>query len=386
MQPMLSQPEAASLVIADITGYTSYLAGVELDHAQDILADLITTVVGALRPAYKLAKLEGDAAFMYAVGEGVDGSALLDAIETTYATFRRRLRDIRGATTCECNACTLIPRLDLKFVVHHGVIVRQRMAGLSELVGSDVIVVHRLLKNSVTEELGLAAYALFTQACLTAMGLDPDALALRAHGETYDHIGEVATFVLDLEAAWQRRAEQTVVLVPEKGSRLVSRVLPLAPVAAWEMLTSPTQRPRWQVGVSAVLEGADSGRRGVGTTNHCMHGKDAVLEEILDWRPFDYVTNRTTLPLPGAPKTLISIVLRPVDDGTEVTFRLGAPRSAKARAVMAPLAEGYAASLVAGFDKLLAELAATPADSTIEPEMPASVGRFIANPVVAGPA
>ena len=47
-----------------------------------------------------------------------------------------------------------------------GVVVRQRMAGLSELVGSDVIVVHRLLKNSVTEELALAAYALFTDACV----------------------------------------------------------------------------------------------------------------------------------------------------------------------------------------------------------------------------
>ena len=42
---MLNAPEPACLVIADITGYTSYLAGVELDHAQDILADLMDTVV-----------------------------------------------------------------------------------------------------------------------------------------------------------------------------------------------------------------------------------------------------------------------------------------------------------------------------------------------------
>ena len=47
---MLNQPEPACLVIADITGYTSYLAGVELDHAQDILADLMDTVV-RLAPA-----------------------------------------------------------------------------------------------------------------------------------------------------------------------------------------------------------------------------------------------------------------------------------------------------------------------------------------------
>ena len=164
-----------------------------------------------------------------------------------------------------------------------------------------------------------------------------------------------------------------------------TRVVPVPPAVVWEMLNSPTQRPRWQTGVTAVLEDSEGGRRGVGTTNHCVHGKDAVVEEIVDWRPFDYVTKRSTLPLPGAPRALMSIVLRPVDDGTEVTYRMAPPRSAKARAEMAPLAEGYVLGLEAGFDKLLAELAATPADNTVEPDVPASVGRFIANPVVAGP-
>ena len=64
---MLPKPEPACLVIADISGYTGYLAGVELDHAQDILADLIDTIVGALRPPFQLSKLEGDAAFVYLV-------------------------------------------------------------------------------------------------------------------------------------------------------------------------------------------------------------------------------------------------------------------------------------------------------------------------------
>jgi len=37
---------------------TRYLAGVELDHAQDILADLVGTIVTALRPTFRLAKLD----------------------------------------------------------------------------------------------------------------------------------------------------------------------------------------------------------------------------------------------------------------------------------------------------------------------------------------
>ena len=139
---MLNAAQPACFLIADISGYTRYLAGVELDHAQDILADLIGTVVTALRPNFRLAKLEGDAAFTYAPALKIDGGLLLDTIERCYFGFRRRRRDVRQATSCECNACVRIPDLNLKFVVHHGQVIRQKVYGLEELLGPDVILVH----------------------------------------------------------------------------------------------------------------------------------------------------------------------------------------------------------------------------------------------------
>src|SRR3954466_11701510 len=204
---MLSSAQRATFLIADISGYTGYLAGVELDHAQDILTDLIGAVVSALRPAFRLAKLEGDAAFMFRPGDGLDGSMLLDTIERCYFGFRRRRRDVRQATSCECNACVRIPDLDLKFVVHHGVAIQQKVPGRQELLGSDVIVVHRLLKNDVVEHLGIEAYALLTQASLDASSLDPVAVGLTPIVQTYDRIGDVHAWALDLERRWQ--AEET---------------------------------------------------------------------------------------------------------------------------------------------------------------------------------
>src|SRR4026208_37419 len=129
------QAEQTWLLIADVSGYTGYLAAVELDHAQDILADLIGTVVTSLRPGFRLAKLQGDAAFVAAPAEKLDGSLLLDTIERCYFGFRRRRRDVRQATSCECNACVRIPDLNLKFVVHHGQVSRQRIAGRAGLPG-----------------------------------------------------------------------------------------------------------------------------------------------------------------------------------------------------------------------------------------------------------
>ena len=133
---MLPAPEAAYLLIADISGYTSFLAGVELDHAQDIIADLMDAVVKGLRPPFRLAKFEGDAAFVYAVTAKVDSSMLQDTIEF-----------IKQASACECKACAAMGDLDFKFVVHHGEMVKQKMGGREELAGRDVILVHRLLKK-----------------------------------------------------------------------------------------------------------------------------------------------------------------------------------------------------------------------------------------------
>ncbi|MBI3747906.1 MAG: DUF2652 domain-containing protein [Chloroflexi bacterium] len=382
---MLNAPEPACLVIADISGYTSYLAGVELDHAQDILADLMDTVVGSLRPSFRLAKLEGDAAFAYAVTATIDGSALMDTVERTYFAFRRRLRDIGQASTCDCNACMRMPTLDLKVLAHHGTIVRQRMAGREELVGSDVILAHRLLKNEVTERTGATAYALYTDACLRAASVDPATLGLIEHRETYDHIGAVTGWVADLGAAWTAELERTrVAIEPGAAIATVDYDLPAPPAIAWDYLTSPARRPRWQAGVSEVIEQTAGGRRGVGTTNHCVHGKDAIVEEILDWRPPEYFTMRWQMPIPGAPKVRAMYTLDATDAGTHVTMRMERPRSKKERAfleqLLPMLGPMFEAGIAALRPLLEAEMIrrAEEAAANPEPDVPASGGRFLA--------
>ena len=199
---MLPTAESACFVIADISGYTNFVSGVELDHAQDIIADIMDTLVKALRPPFRLAKFEGDAAFVYALADKVDGSLLQDSIEQAYFAFRKRLRNIKQANSCECQACSRMQNLDVKFVVHHGEFIRQKMAGREELAGRDVILVHRLLKNDVNKSFGGHAYALYSDACVRAMGIDPKAQDLIEHSEPIEHIGETKCWVSDLEEAW----------------------------------------------------------------------------------------------------------------------------------------------------------------------------------------
>lgn len=275
------------LLIADISGYSRYLAGVELDHAQDILADLIGSVVSALGPNFALAKLEGDATFTYSRAERIDGSMLVDTIERCYFGFRRRRRDVHQATSCDCYACTRIPDLDLKFVVHHGPTILQEGAGHQELLGQDVVLVHRMLKNHVVETAAVDAYVLISESCIAISDLDPAELGMRRHAESYESAGELSGWVYDLTKRWNEEEERTRVLVdPEASMLTVSIPTAVPPQLAWEYLTRPGQRMAWQPWVTEVqIEGTVGGRRGVGSENHCMHGEGLVIEEILDWRP-----------------------------------------------------------------------------------------------------
>lgn len=373
---MLSAAQPACFLIADISGYTGYLADVELDHAQDILADLVGAVVTALRPNFRLAKLEGDAAFTYMSAEKVDGSMLFDTIERCYFGFRRRRRDVRQATSCECNACVRIPDLDLKFVVHYGEAIVQKVAGRQELLGSDVIIVHRLLKNEVVEKLKIDAYALISQACIDATDLDPVALGLTPHTETYDRIGDVPGWVLDLDRRWQEEESRARAFVTREESILtVSAQTRVPPQVAWEFLTKPGQRMLWQPWVTEVtVKGATGGRRGPGSANHCMHGKDAVVEEILDWRPYDYVTDLTIIDTPGGTVKLPhTIEFEPVPSGTVIHYRYAPPRSKKERALVTQIASGYGPALESAMPTLLelldAEMTAREADRGPEPEL-----------------
>jgi hypothetical protein len=382
---MLPKPESACLVIADISGYTGYLAGVELDHAQDILADLIDTIVGALRPPFHLSKLEGDAAFVYVTTPEIDGSLLQDTIETTYFTFRRRRRDIKQASTCECDACRQIPTLDLKFIVHHGQIAKQAMSGREELVGRDVILIHRLLKNNAEEKLGRRAYALYTDAAMRCAGTDAAAQGMIAHQETIDIIGGVSCWLRDLEAAWQREEERRRIEV-DAADAIATFTIDVAAARAttWEFLTMPGHRAMWTAGSTGVEEDIVNGRRGAGTITHCLHGKDVIVEEFLDWRPHDYVTRRARIFDTGLVMTMTHALADGPNGGTRIEVRVAKPSAEDMErfVALAPLLEQSMSASGEMLVKQLAEAAAQQrAAASVEPELPPPAARFVTQPV-----
>jgi hypothetical protein len=126
--------------------------------------------------------------------------AMLELLDNTYLIFRNSASAMHESATCGCKACDAIPTLDLKFFVHHGEYVVQKVAGIIDLMGNDVTLIHRLAKNHVTESTGWNGYALFTGHCLDRMQADKSPFIQQA--ETYEHLGDVETYVMNLHVRY----------------------------------------------------------------------------------------------------------------------------------------------------------------------------------------
>jgi hypothetical protein len=209
--PVGADPPAGEryLLLADISGYTRFMAGVERDHGLDftagipaaypILGGLLGAVTEGLEPDFAVVKLEGDAVFAAAPAAALDGRGdqVVQGLRTMYRAFvDSRTRALPSADHV-CTACPAVAGLDLKVVLHRGQAVRQTVGSGSDLLGPAVTLAHRLLKNSVRERIGSWPYLLLTHAAATALGLPQIGLA---HHEEYPDAGHVDGRVVELDA------------------------------------------------------------------------------------------------------------------------------------------------------------------------------------------
>ena len=200
---MERKTQTGYLILADISGYTSFVAQTEIEHAGQALSYLLETIVEEIEGLMTIAKLEGDAVFAYIEENKLeDCQLLLTLIDQTYFAFRDKALSLYDQAACPCRACQTLPTLDLKLILHHGEYVLQQVAGIRDLLGTDVNLIHRLLKNGVSESTGWKGYALFTDQALEHMQCSKDNYFKRC--ETYEHLGDVYIYCMDMHVRYDR--------------------------------------------------------------------------------------------------------------------------------------------------------------------------------------
>ena len=123
--------------------------------------------------------------------------------------------------------------------------------------------------------------------------------------------------------------------------------------------------------------------RGIGTKNHCIHGKDAIVEEVLDWRPFDYFTVSTLLPIPGAPKIMMTHAFQDrINGATHIEMRVAQPKP-KDKAFVDQAGAKFKENITKAIGnlRLMVEDQQTSLSVIDEPPLIASSERFLTEPV-----
>ena len=185
------------LLIADIGGYTRFMKEhrFALAHAQEAIGTLLEAIIESAKPL-KLAKLEGDAAFLYVpVSELRSDAEVSRMIANIRRGFLERQQSLSVNRLCTCKGCTEVDVLKLKFVAHVGEVAFQKVKRFTELAGVDVILVHRMLKNDVP----VSEYVLMTEPLLSDL-----APQLQKWAQTLEHefegLGLTRTHFVDLAA------------------------------------------------------------------------------------------------------------------------------------------------------------------------------------------
>ncbi|HEX6385067.1 MAG TPA: DUF2652 domain-containing protein, partial [Anaerolineae bacterium] len=318
----MSTTQQGFLLIADITGYTMYLSQSELEHAQEVLQSLLELLIDHTRPPLIISRLAGDAVISYALqGTALQGQTFVESIENTYLAFRRAIELMVLNNTCQCAACANVASLDLKFFIHYGTFGIQRLGEHDELVGSDVNLIHRLLKNHVTAQTGIQAYTLYTEAAVRQLGIEDIGETMTAHVEEYEHLGKVKTRIQDMHPVWQAKRDQTrIELAPDDVLAHNEGEFSLPVHLMWEIVADPDYRSIFVQSVRQQILSRQNGRLAPGSAYLCFHGgKRVTTQTILEWQAFEQMTTEDTTPVPGA-TVLVNIRLTPTESGTRMAI------------------------------------------------------------------
>jgi hypothetical protein len=267
--------QQALLFMPDITGFTEFVNSTEITHAQNIIQELLEIIIESNQLELKVGEIEGDAVFFYRTGSAPTMDQLLEQVKTMFTRFHQHLQLYDHQRICPCGACTGAIKLKLKVFAHFGNVTGVSIKEHHKLFGRDIIILHRLLKNSLNKK----EYALFTEQLLQdakPLLSPPSWYESEAATEHYD-VGTINFTVTDLS----RLHDEVPPITPPaynlyKRAKVVfteEKLIPFPMDQVFTPIFDLSQRSYWMDGVKKVeIEGPDQINR-VGTLHRCIRNE-----------------------------------------------------------------------------------------------------------------
>ena len=179
----------ATILIPDISGFTEFITTTELTHSSHAINLLIDAMLKAIGEEYEVSEIEGDAVLLIKKGPAPSKKEILDTCLKIFNAFHFQRKWMQQYAVCPCGACQAIINLTLKFVVHHGPLAEIKVGRFIKQSGTEMIVAHRLLKNSINNN----EYLLMTEKLLQQVADPAEAVEMEwtSSSEEYASIGKI---------------------------------------------------------------------------------------------------------------------------------------------------------------------------------------------------
>lgn len=190
----------AFFCVPDITGFTKFITSADINFSRSVISGILAKIVKANLLKMEVAEIEGDAVFFYKAGRLPAFKQICKQCDFFFKEFYSYLNEIKAKDEENYNLYFSGGQIGLKIIIHHGRVIKTRIQGRTKLIGEDVIIAHKLLKNTVEED----EYILLSEKYLKKIRFKTtDTLfdwgRLIPCKETYEHIGEVKCYYLPVD-------------------------------------------------------------------------------------------------------------------------------------------------------------------------------------------
>jgi hypothetical protein len=193
--------EPAFFCVPDITGFTKFIATADINFTKNLIPALLRKLIETNILKMKIGEIEGDAIFFYKTGRLPSVGKVAEQCKIIYQTFNDFVSSVEQSDPDNYNLYLANNQLGLKIIIHYGHISTANIKGRIKLLGTDVIIAHKLLKNAIVDY----NYILLTDKYLSKIK-DRQNLEqwfhwekLRTGMEVYEFMGEVGYRYITLD-------------------------------------------------------------------------------------------------------------------------------------------------------------------------------------------
>ncbi len=137
------------IFIPDISGFTNFVNKTAIEHSRHIISELLEIIIDSNNLNLVISEIEGDAILFYKNNNIPTFEEIFKQSKDMFIKFHSHLKNIEETNVCQCGACRTASNLSLKFITHLGELQEVNVNDFKKLIGSDLILAHRLLKNNI---------------------------------------------------------------------------------------------------------------------------------------------------------------------------------------------------------------------------------------------